>query len=49
MRAGTFGGGGYEINSDFSVFIGVANAFAFETIVFIAILVIWYGVERVAI
>ena len=56
MRTRNFGGGGgggvgggaCEINNDFSVFIGVANAFAVEAIVFIAILVVWYGVERVA-
>ena len=45
---GGVGGGACEINNDFSVFIGVANAFAFELIVFIAILVVWYGVERVS-
>jgi hypothetical protein len=36
------------MNNDLSVFIGVANAFAVEAIVFIAILVVWYAVERVA-
>ena len=45
MRARNIGGGRYEINNDFSVFIGVANAFAFEIIVFIAMFVAWYGAE----
>ena len=40
--------GGCEMKADFSLFIGVANAFIFEAIVFIAILVVWYAVERVA-
>ena len=40
--------GGCEMKADFSLFIGVANAFIFEAIVFIAILVVWYGVERVS-
>ena len=39
---------GGEMKTDFSLFIGVANAFVFEAIVFIAILVVWYGAERVA-
>ena len=38
MRRHNFSGGGYEMNNDLSVFIGVANAFAVEAIVFIAIL-----------
>ena len=33
------------MKTDFSLFIGVANAFVFEAIVFIAILVVWYGAE----
>ena len=40
--------GGAKMKTDFSLFIGVANAFIFEAIVFIAILVVWYGAERVA-
>ena len=38
-------GSGCEINTDFSLLIGVANAFVFEAIVCIAILVVWYGAE----
>jgi hypothetical protein len=34
-------GDGCEINNDLSVFIGVANAFAFEVIVLMAIFVVW--------
>jgi hypothetical protein len=45
MRTRNFDGGGCEINNDFSLFIGVANAFSFETIVFIAMFVVWYGAE----
>jgi len=45
MRTRNFGGSGCEINNDFSVFIGVANAFAFEAIVVIAILVVGYSAQ----
>ena len=33
------------MNTDFSLLIGVANAFVFQAIVFIAIFVVWYGAE----
>jgi hypothetical protein len=36
---------GREMKTDFSFLIGVANAFVFQAIVFIAILVVWYGAE----
>jgi hypothetical protein len=42
-KASAVGVGGCEINNDFSVFIGVANAFAFEAIVVIAIWVVGYS------
>ena len=34
-----------EMKTDFSLLIGVANALAFQAIVFIAIFVVWYGAE----
>ena len=37
------------MKTDFSLFIGVANAFIFEAIVCIAILVVWYGAERIVV
>ena len=45
MSTRNFGGGGCEIINDFSVFVGVANAFAFEAIVVIAIAVVGYSAE----
>jgi hypothetical protein len=36
---------GREMKTDFSLLIGVANAFVFQAIVFIAIFVVWYGTE----
>jgi hypothetical protein len=38
-------GGRSEMKTDFSLLIGVANLFVFQAIVFIAILVVWYGAE----
>ena len=38
-------GGVREMKTDFSLLIGVANAFVFQAIVFIAIFVVWYGAE----
>ena len=34
-----------DLKTNFFCFVGVANALAFEAIVFIAILVVWYGAE----
>ena len=41
--------GGAKMKTDFSLFIGVANAFIFEAIVLIAIVVVWYGAERIVV
>jgi len=34
-----------EMNTDFSLLIGVANLFVFQSIMFIAIFFVWYGAE----
>jgi len=34
-----------EMKTDFSLLIGVANAFVFQALVLIAIFVAWYGAE----